>query len=153
MQAQLKESKLQRQKRQALDALEPLDTAPLPKTLKDTLVPSDRAIVVTEATAPFRVVVVNSAWEDLCGYSCEESKGRSLGELLKGPETDQLAATGLIANLLNGEEAGAVLVNYAKGGRRFRNRVRVGPLYDGNHQISHFVGVLQELKMRSLAHI
>ncbi|KAL7563197.1 hypothetical protein ACA910_014472 [Epithemia clementina (nom. ined.)] len=154
MQAQIRESKQQRQKRKDQSAAaaaaavrEPLDTAPLPKTLKDVRSARNRAIVVTEAVAPFRVVDVNGAWENLCGYTCLESKGKSLGELLRGPETDQLAATGLIANLLKGEEAGTVLINYAKDGRRFRNRVRVGPLYNDGNQVSHFVGVLQELKM------
>ena len=145
MQAQIRESKRQLKVRQE-QLPEHTDTAPLPRTLQDTRLQSNRAIVVTEKVAPFRVVDVNTAWENLCGYTLGESKGKSLGDLLRGPETDQLAATGLISNLLKGEEAGTVLINYTKDGRRFRNRVRVGPIFEGN-QISHFVGVLQEMKM------
>lgn len=83
-----------------------------------------------------------------CGYSFLESRGKSLGSLLKGEETDALAATNLISKLLQGEkDVGTTLVNYNKDGRRFTNRVRVGPIYDEDHNVTHFVGVLQEVKV------
>jgi len=140
----------------ASPSTEAADTEPLPATMYDALRPSRRAIVITEAVAPFRVWDVNRAWEDLCGYSHIESKGKTLGELLSGPETDSVAATSLIGALLKGEkEAGVTLTNYTKDGRRFRNRVRVGPLVAKDvantddlkkAAITHFVGVLQEIK-------
>jgi PAS domain S-box-containing protein len=123
-----------------------LDTLPLPQTLEDALRPSLRAIVITYAKSPFHIFDVNTAWESLCGYSHIESRGKTLGSLLRGPETDGLAATGLITHLLQGEEeAATTLTNYTKSGRRFRNRVRVGPLLN-NGKITHFVGILQEVK-------
>lgn len=126
-----------------------LDTAPLPRTLSDALHASSRAIVITETKAPFRIVDVNAAWEGLCGYTFTESHGKTLGELLAGSETNKSAGTALIYPLLQGEpEAGAVLTNYTKGGRKFRNRVRVGPLIDEETgQTSYYVGVLQEVSM------
>jgi PAS domain S-box-containing protein len=126
----------------------------LPRTLEDALRPTSRAIVVTETMKPFRVFNVNKAWEDLCGYKYIESKGESLGTLLKGEETDPLAVTALINQLLRGEEASAVITNYTKDGRKFRNRLHVGPLYgnvnnDGAPKASgnpaYFVGVLEEV--------
>jgi PAS domain S-box-containing protein len=121
------------------------DVEPLPRTFEDAVRPTTRrAIVVTEAIPPFKVVDVNKAWEDLCGYTFVESKGKTLGDLLKGPETDTCAATALVFQLMNGEEAGTVLTNYTKSGRKFRNRLRVGPLVDESGRTSHFVGVLQE---------
>lgn len=124
-----------------------MDNSALPKTLEEVMRQKSRAIVVTETTKPFRVVDVNECWEGLCGYSFSEARGKTLGSLLKGPETDQVSATGLISHLLAGEEAGAVLINYTKEGREFRNRIRVGPLYDSSGKtITHFVGVLEELK-------
>lgn len=127
----------------------PIDTLPLPRTLEDALrCQHSRAIVVTEATKPFRIVQVNAAWEGLCEYSFVEAQNKTLGKLLQGPETDALAATRLIAQLLAGQpEAGATLTNYTGTGRRFRNRVRVGPLCDDHRGAvpTHFVGVLQEV--------
>lgn len=122
---------------------------PLPRTLTDALRPSSEAIVITEIKKPFRVFNVNSAWEGLCGYSYVESKGKSLGSLLSGKETDTCAVTALIHQLfVHGEEATTVLTNYTKEGRKFRNRLSVGPLYDEETgELSHFVGVLKEVSV------
>lgn len=127
-----------------------IDNTPLPTLLSDALKPNKhQAIVVTEAKKPFSIVDVNQAWQDLCEYSYLESRGHTLGSLIAGPDTDRTAATGLIAKLLQGEPcAGVTLVNYTKTGRRFVNRVRVGPLRDPNTQkVTHFVGVLQEVPL------
>jgi PAS domain S-box-containing protein len=129
-----------------LRRIKTVDNQPLPQTLEDALLPTSRAIVITEPQAPFRIWNVNNAWENLCGYTYIESRGKTLGSLLKGPETNSLAATALIGKLLQGEEAGTALVNYTKTGRRFNNRVRVGPLRDAQSgTITHFVGILQEI--------
>jgi PAS domain S-box-containing protein len=123
----------------------PLDTAPLPRTLADAFRVKSRAVVVTEAVKPFRVADVNLCWEKLCGYTYCEAKGKTLGSLLQGPETDVVSATALIAKLFQGEEAGTTLINYTKEGRRFVNRIRVGPLMDDVGNVTHFVGILQEI--------
>ena len=90
-------------------------TRPLPNSISDIeaskLDQDARAIVVTETKNPFRVTQVNSSWEALCGYQREECKGRPLGSLLNGPETDKMAATALVSKLLSGEEAGVILTN------------------------------------------
>jgi PAS domain S-box-containing protein len=127
---------------------QPIDTEPLPRTLEDALRPcKTRSIVITEKEAPFRIINVNSCWEQLCGYSYVESKGKTLGSLLRGPQTDPLTATTIIAKLLQGEDdVGATLINYKKNGQPFYNRIRAGPIYnEETGDISHFVGLLQEI--------
>ena len=122
-----------------------IDRDPLPKSLDDIFqddeTTTDRAIVMTEMHAPFRIVHVNAAWEGLCGYTLDECRGKSLG-MLQGPETDLSTATSLLHQLLRGEEGGAILTNYTKEGRRFRNYLRVGPL----QKEPFFVGLLQEIE-------
>lgn len=105
-----------------------------------------RPIVVTDTKNPYRIVAVNKAWERLCGYTREECQGHSLGRLLQGPETEMIHATTMLSKLLAGEEAGAVLTNYAKNGRKFRNCIRVGPVVDEMGKTVNFVGVLREMK-------
>lgn len=118
---------------------------PLPRNLAEASLPNDpRAIVITEAEMPFRIVAVNDSWEKLCGYSRSECKGQTLG-CIQGPETNKAAVTALMAQLLKGEEAGTVLTNYNKNGRKFHNRLRVGPLKNDNGKITHFIGVLREV--------
>ena len=128
------------------------DAQPLPTTLKEAKeINDDRAIVITEATVPFKIVRVNEAWEGLCGYTQDEAKGHTLGDLLQGPETDVGAATALVDQLMHGNEAGSVLTNYAKDGRKFQNRIRVGPLRNQHDKVTHFVGVLKEIQELSEA--
>lgn len=122
---------------------------PLPESISD-ITPSKldrdaRAIVVTDTKNPFRIVAVNTAWENLCGYSREECKGRSLG-LLQGPETDLDPVTEMVGKLLQGEQAGAILTNYTKRGRKFQNDIKVGPIIDEMGKTVNFVGVLREAK-------
>lgn len=112
---------------------------PIPRTMTRARRERRQAIVVTEAHPPFKIVYVNSVWEGLCGWSQEECQGKTLS-LLQGQETDVSSITPLLSKLLQGEEAGIVLTNYTKDGRRFRNHLRVGPMEEGL-----FVGVLQEI--------
>lgn len=121
---------------------------PLPHNLAEASIADDpRAIVITEATMPFRIVSVNDSWEKLCGYSQNECRGHTL-EMIQGPETNRSAITALMAQLLKGEEAGSVLTNYSKNGRKFHNRLRVGPLKNDQGLVTHFVGVLKEVNER-----
>ncbi len=119
---------------------------PLPTNMEEATISSDdRAIVITEAEVPFKIVTVNSAWESLCGYTKDECSGKTL-DCIQGPETNEAAITALMAQLLRGEEAGTVLVNYKKDGSKFLNRLRVGALRDDNNSVTHFVGVLKEVE-------
>lgn len=123
---------------------------PLPKSINDIssskLDEDSRAMVITETKNPFRVVAVNTAWEDLCGYQRDECQGVSLGHLLQGPETNMPAVMSLVSKLLAGEEAGTVLTNYTKHGRKFKNDIRVRPIVDEMGKTINFIGVLRELK-------
>ena len=135
---------------QDTQSLTPSGYQPLPKTTndidQDKLDNMTRAIVITDVKSPFRITQVNTAWEGLCGYKREECKGRSLGPLLQGPDTDWSAVSALLSQLFAGEEASVVLTNYTKTGRKFRNRITVGPVRDEMGKTVSFVGVLREVK-------
>lgn len=61
-----------------------VDDRPLPSNLDDALRPTRRAIVITEAKAPFHIFNVNEAWEELCGFKYIECSGKTLGSMVKG---------------------------------------------------------------------
>jgi PAS domain-containing protein len=131
---QKEEEKIQQQQ-------EHVDTLPLPQQWEEAIrYQTSRAIVITENVRPFRIVHVNTAWENLCGYTKKEAYKQSLGSLLHGPETDIATITSMLFPLLHMTnqtntlpiESGAVVTNYTKDGRRFRNRVRIGPLFGNN---------------------
>lgn len=127
----------------------------IPTTLYEALQPSDEARVITELSPPFHISNVNKAWEQLCGYTQDECYGKTLS-MIQGIETDKTAITALMNQLVGrGETAGIVLTNYKKDGKKFRNRLTVGPLYgdiDGrnSHKITHLIGILQEISDSNL---
>ena len=127
---------------------------PLPKTINDIskLDKDTRAIVVTEMKDPYRITAVNTAWESLCGYKRGECVGHSLGYLLQGPETEKSTVRAMLSKLLAGEEAGAVLTNYTRHGRKFQNHIRVRPIVNEMGKTVHFVGVLHEVKQDNEVH-
>ena len=71
-------------------------------------------------------------------------------DIIRGPETDMAAIAAFMNQLTKGETAGLILTNYAKDGKKLRNRLRAGPLFgdiDGSNagKITHFIGVLKEI--------
>ena len=126
----------------------PARAKPLPKTMNEYLATQhddDRAMVVTHAKKPFTIVNVNDAWVGLCGYTPEESFEKSLGTLLQGPDTNPRDLDQFMLQLQQGNEATAIITNYTKSGRPFRNRIRAGPIQNDDNVITHFVGVLEDI--------
>lgn len=135
----------------------------LPLTWKDALhIESEAAMVITTATAPHKVVHVNSAWEDLCGYTKDEALFHPIGPLLQNDQHKShtnLAARHLIHQMQDDHytvEHDAYLENFTKTGRKFINHLRIGPLYleDGEakaHQEPDFlVAFLEEVERKDV---
>jgi PAS domain S-box-containing protein len=57
-----------------------------PTTLAEAMLQTRYAQVITEPTAPYRIVAVNREWCDTCGFSSEEAIGETCG-MLQGPGT------------------------------------------------------------------
>jgi len=89
-----------------------------------------RAEAFVLADAGGRVVWVNDAFTELCGYSLTELRGRKPGELLQGPDTDPATVARLRAAQQARVACRAELVNYHKDGSRYRVSVRLCPLLD-----------------------
>jgi PAS domain S-box-containing protein len=123
-------------------------TKPLPTTMDEYHAAAEhdsRAMVVTHAEKPFHIVNVNDAWVGLCGYTPEESRNKSLAALLQGPDTNPHDLDQFMKQLQQGKPAIATITNYTKSGRKFRNRVRAGPIRNDQNIVTHFIGVLEEI--------
>ena len=116
-----------------------IDTQPLPRSLL-TATFDARAVVITEPDHPFKIVAVNDAWTGLCGFTQKEAEGKSLKDLIQGPDTDTSALRAMVEELMTGYEARAITTNYTKAGRPFQNMLRVGHTND-----KYLVGVLREM--------
>jgi PAS domain S-box-containing protein len=118
----------------------------------------DRAVVaaglsftITDPHAPDNpLVFVNPAFERTTGYGYEESVGRNC-RFLQGPDTDP-ADVQRVRELLAREEHGTVtLLNYRKDGTAFWSELALSPVYDGEGELTHFVGIQADVTARVLA--
>ena len=122
-----------------------LNEIPRYYTITEALTPSTEARVLTDATSSFRIQHVNGAWTRLCGYSKDESYGKTLG-MLQGYSTDKKVVENLVLLLKEGRSVDALLTNYTKWGRKFHNQLTVNPVICTQTQdITHFIGVLKEI--------
>lgn len=124
-----------------------------PKTVTEAL-SNERPTIVTTPTSPFRVVDVNGAWEELCGYSRNEAVGRDVGKLLQGPDTDLEAASEMIRSVQEVGYSEKVLTNYTKSGQKFRNHVKIGMVSstekdERNDYGRYLVGVMHGMNLDS----
>lgn len=121
--------------------------AGLPETLQEALAPSKQARVVLAADGK-TITHVNAAWCDACGFQEEEAIGQTLA-LVQGSETDSIVARLLAGAAMSGCYVEALLVNYAKGNVRFRNRLSAIPLRapgaDPQSRPEAFLGVVKRL--------
>mmetsp|Transcript_22461 Transcript_22461/g.48899 ORF Transcript_22461/g.48899 Transcript_22461/m.48899 type:complete len:272 (-) Transcript_22461:86-901(-) len=147
----------------------------LPRTMKEVLdhKNDNKAIVVTTAAHPHKIVHVNTAWEELCGYHKDEVLHKPIGSLLQGPKSNTAVARSMTRNLLasmkrtsslsspasswNQESFEAYLVNYKASGEPFVNHVTAGLLFmdendkDNNDVNNNFlVGILEEVSPKQV---
>ena len=91
---------------------------------------SSEPLILTDAVG--RIVQVNAAWVELCGYSLDEVKGQTCA-ILQGVDTDAEAVKLLNASIRRGEHAEATLVNYKNPAKhldsRFINNITIRPFY------------------------
>jgi PAS domain S-box-containing protein len=108
------------------------------------------AIVVTTAAAPHRIVHVNRAWEELCGYGRDEVvKDNKTLSILQGPKSNADLARSTVSKLVRTHRAVDMYqVNYAKSGREFLNHVTMGPLTlnEDSPDVEFLVAVLEQVE-------
>mmetsp|Transcript_12343 Transcript_12343/g.21636 ORF Transcript_12343/g.21636 Transcript_12343/m.21636 type:complete len:571 (-) Transcript_12343:218-1930(-) len=112
----------------------------------------DYPMVMTLANRPYTIVQVNERWENLTGYSRDEVVGKKSCSILQwqGPNTatmtqqQQRGSDGeldrLMGPVLFQRPSCAMLTNYTKSGRRYRQYVTIYPLSTDSN-ISHYFGL------------
>jgi len=115
--------------------------AGMPRTVKQAYeLPADKAAVLVGPDAR-TVVHVSDAWVEMCGFTREEAVGSTL-RIIQGAETDKACLKLIGAAIAEGCYVEASLVNFAKGHKRFRNRLSVAPVLDTSTGQRCYLGVL-----------
>lgn len=96
---------------------------------------------------------VNKAFEEVSGYTLEELRGRRLGDVLAGPETDlgALEEARRLSRLKRPYEV--ELLNYKKDGTPFWVKVSGNPVLDPQGNITHQVEIMNDITLRKLSEL
>ena len=82
-------------------------------------------------TGPDRLVQwVNPAFVEMCGYSLEELKGKSLGPILQGEKTDPATAARMRQAVHEYRPCREQLINYRKDGTPYWVDIEITPIMD-----------------------
>jgi PAS domain S-box-containing protein len=116
-------------------------------TIEEALSPSTQARVLTKADNTLHIEHVNEAWCRLCGYTNENSYGKTL-KLIQGEHTSKDIANRFVRNLQKGKTSEAIIINYDKWGRGFYNHVKATPVISNDSGIiktTHYLSVLNDI--------
>jgi PAS domain S-box-containing protein len=93
------------------------------------------------------IVYVNRAFEEVTGYSAVEVVGRNC-RLLQGADRAQAGVDAIRAALAGGVPVRTRLRNYRRDGTVFWNEVFISPLRDASGEITHFLGIQEDVTAR-----
>ena len=106
------------------------------------------AIVITDRKGTIQWV--NSAYTRLTGYTLEESVGKTPRILYSGIQ-DETFYKQLWETILSGKVWRGELINKRKDGSLYYEEQTITPLLDSQGQITHFIGVKQDISSRKHA--
>ncbi len=106
---------------------------------------SRNGVVIADATADgFPVLWVNPAFEAMTGYTSDEIAGLNMREL-QGPDTASAEMAEMAAASREGRDCHVTIRHYRKNGEAFWNEVSVSPVHDENGELTHYIGILDDV--------
>ncbi len=112
---------------------------------------SSNGLVISDPKLPDNpLIYVNPAFEEMTGYTAEEALGRNC-RFLQGEDGDQEAIAVLREAIREGRDHTVVLRNYKKDGTLFWNELSVSPVRNERGDLTHFVGVQNDITLRKRA--
>lgn len=103
-------------------------------------------MVITDKNAKIRWV--NQSFEVLTGYSLNEVRGKSLGKVLQGPETDIETTKAIRSAIENEEPFYGEILNYDKAGKKYWLELYIDPIRNDAGELDGFIAVENEITER-----
>lgn len=115
------------------------------------LAATSNGIVIADARlANYPIVYVNLAFEQITGYSAIDVIGQNC-RFLQGTDYQQPALNELRLAMKTGNRCTVILRNYRKDGSLFWNELSISPIYDETGQLTHFLGIQNDISNRQQA--
>ena len=96
-------------------------------------------VVITDVAG--RIEWINEGFSRITGYSLDELRGRTPGEVLQGPDTDPATVAVMREALRRRESFDVELVNYTKAGRPYWIQFACNPLLDAAGELQGFMAI------------
>lgn len=124
------------------------------RLFKRSIESSSNGIVISDARQnDLPIIYANKAFEQITGYTSEEILGHNC-RFLQGDEFDlsnNQALTEIRQGLDNGTDTSTVLRNFRKDGSPFWNDLYISPMRDEKGDVTHFIGVQNDISERKSA--
>ncbi|HKK19015.1 MAG TPA: PAS domain-containing protein [Opitutales bacterium] len=92
-----------------------------------------------------RITWVNPAFEELCGYTLSEVRGKHPGRILQGKGTDPQTAKAFRVAVKQGLEIDDDILNYHKDGCSYWARVSITPLRGATGVLQGFIAIERDV--------
>ena len=113
---------------------------------------ANAGIIITDAREEDSpILYANRGFQQITGYSQEEIIGRNC-RFLQNDDREQDAVDEIRSFISKGEDGHATLRNFRKDGTPFWNDLRIAPIKDSDGQITHFVGIQNDITELVNAH-
>jgi PAS domain S-box-containing protein len=114
---------------------------------------SHTGITITDASLPDNPIIdCNPAFEVITGYTRAEVLGRNC-RFLQGPDVDPATLKRMRQAIKNKEHITVVIKNYRKDGSMFWNELSISPVYNDSDQLTHFIGIQNNVTVRETARL
>jgi PAS domain S-box-containing protein len=101
-------------------------------------------IIVDAKHSNLPIIYCNAAFNEMTGYSRDEVMGINC-QFLQNDDRDQEAIKIMAESIQKGEACNVIVRNYRKDGSLFWNDLSITPLYDKAEQLTHFIGVQNDV--------
>lgn len=108
---------------------------------------STNMVVITDARR--RITWVNAAYTQTTGWTLEQCRGRSPGELLHGPGTDAVELARIGARIRRGQSvSGVELLNYKQSGEPYWTSLSIEPMRNHAGEVVAYLSIQSDITER-----
>ncbi|MTJ14540.1 PAS domain S-box protein [Anabaena sp. UHCC 0187] len=112
---------------------------------------SNNGIIIVDAREiEKKTIFVNTAFEKITGYSAQEVIGQNC-RFLQGHDRQQRGLREIRTAIQNKKSCNVILRNYRKDGSLFWNELSISPIFDDQGNLTHFIGIQNDVTSRKQA--